>query len=81
LVRSVATIRTISRERAHNKTSTPEHGRTAHTVCHESIEGPANLTILQIVNDTQGADDMSHHDEWIGYSHWGMFPLELKSSK
>ncbi len=26
--------------------------------------------------DTQGADDMSDHDEWISYSHWGMFPLE-----
>jgi hypothetical protein len=23
---------------------------------------------------TQGADDMSDHDEWISYSHWGMFP-------
>jgi hypothetical protein len=30
--------------------------------------------------DTQGADDMSDHDEWISYSHWGMFPLERKSS-
>jgi hypothetical protein len=26
--------------------------------------------------DTQVADDMSDHDEWISYSHWGMFPLE-----
>jgi hypothetical protein len=26
--------------------------------------------------DTQGADDMSDYDEWISYSHWGMFPLE-----
>jgi hypothetical protein len=25
------------------------------------------------MNDTQGADDMSDHDEWISYSHWGMF--------
>ena len=46
-----------------------------------NIEGPANLTVLQIVNDTQGADDMSDHEEWISYSHWGMFPLEPKSSK
>jgi hypothetical protein len=20
------------------------------------------------------------HDEWISYSHWGMFPVRLKSS-
>jgi hypothetical protein len=26
--------------------------------------------------DTQGADDMSDHDEWVSYSHWGMFPAE-----
>jgi len=25
------------------------------------------------MNDTQGADDMSDHDDWISYSHWGMF--------
>jgi hypothetical protein len=31
--------------------------------------------------DTQGADDMSDHDEWISYSHWGMFTLERKSSR
>jgi hypothetical protein len=23
---------------------------------------------------------MTDHDEWISYSHWGMFPLERKSS-
>jgi hypothetical protein len=28
---------------------------------------------VQIVNDAQGADDMSDHDEWISYSQWGMF--------
>jgi hypothetical protein len=28
--------------------------------------------VVQIVNDTQGADDMSDQDEWISYSHWGM---------
>ena len=27
---------------------------------------------------TKGADDMSDHDEWISYSHWGMFTLEPK---
>jgi len=31
-------------------------------------------------NHEQGADDMSDHDEWITYSHWGMFPLKRKSS-
>jgi hypothetical protein len=30
--------------------------------------------------DTQGVDDMNDNDEWVGYSHWGMFPLERKSS-
>jgi hypothetical protein len=30
---------------------------------------------------TKGADDMSDHDEWISYSHWGMFTLERKSSR
>jgi hypothetical protein len=33
------------------------------------------LTVVQIVNDTQGADDMSGH-EWISCSHWGTFTLE-----
>jgi hypothetical protein len=31
-------------------------------------------------NHDQGADDMSDHHEWISYSHWGMFPLERRSS-
>jgi hypothetical protein len=26
------------------------------------------------ISFTQGADDMSDHDEWMSYSHWGMFP-------
>jgi hypothetical protein len=30
---------------------------------------------------TKGADDMSDHDEWISYLHWGMFTLERKSSR
>jgi hypothetical protein len=38
------------------------------------------LTVVQIANDTQAADDMSDHEEWISYSHWGMFTLERKSS-
>ena len=24
---------------------------------------------------------MSDHDEWISYSHWGMFTLERESSR
>jgi hypothetical protein len=35
---------------------------------------------VQIVNDAQGADDMSDHDEWISYSQWGMFTPGKKSS-
>jgi hypothetical protein len=27
----------------------------------------------KILNDRQGVDGMSDHDEWISYSHWGMF--------
>jgi hypothetical protein len=34
------------------------------------------LTVAHSVNDKQGADHMSDHDEWISYSHWGMFTLE-----
>jgi hypothetical protein len=26
--------------------------------------------------DAQGVDDMSDNDEWVSYSHWGMFPPE-----
>jgi hypothetical protein len=33
------------------------------------------------ISFTQGADDMSDHDEWISYSHWGMFPAGTKYSK
>jgi hypothetical protein len=29
----------------------------------------------------QGADDMRDHDEWISYSHWGMFLTGTKYSK
>jgi hypothetical protein len=36
--------------------------------------------VVQIVIDAQGADDMSDHNEWISYSHWGMFTLGRKSS-
>jgi hypothetical protein len=33
------------------------------------------------ISFTQGADDMSDHDKWISYSHWGMFPTGKKYSK
>jgi hypothetical protein len=33
------------------------------------------------MNDTQGADGMNDHDEWISYSHWGMFKAGMKNSK
>jgi len=33
------------------------------------------------ISFTQGADDMSEHDEWTSYSHWGMFLTAGKHSK
>jgi hypothetical protein len=33
------------------------------------------------ISFTQGADDMSDRDEWISYSHWGMFLTGRKHSK
>jgi hypothetical protein len=30
---------------------------------------------------TRGADDMSDHEKWVSYSHWGMFALKQKSSR
>jgi hypothetical protein len=33
------------------------------------------------MNDRQGADDMNNHDEWVSYSHWGMFVAATKYSK
>jgi hypothetical protein len=37
--------------------------------------------LLTYISFTQGADDMSDHDEWISYSHWGMFLTGTKYSK
>ena len=37
--------------------------------------------LLTYIRFTQGADDMSDHDEWISYSHWGMFLVGTKYSK
>jgi hypothetical protein len=34
------------------------------------------LAVNAAISFTQGADDMSDHDEWISYSHWGMFLRE-----
>jgi hypothetical protein len=31
-----------------------------------------SLLGAEIMND-KGADDMNDRDEWISYSHWGMF--------
>jgi len=31
------------------------------------------------INIAEGADDMNDHDEWISYSHWGMFALDKSS--
>jgi hypothetical protein len=36
---------------------------------------------LTYISFTQGADDMSDHDEWISYLHWGMFLTGTKYSK
>jgi hypothetical protein len=40
-----------------------------------SAECPTHISF------TQGADDMSEHDEWASYSHWGMFLTAGKHSK
>jgi hypothetical protein len=37
--------------------------------------------LSEIVNDTQGDDDMSDHDKWVSYSHWGMFITGKKYSE
>jgi hypothetical protein len=33
---------------------------------------------LTYISFTPGADDMSDHEEWMSYSHWGMFPTRGK---
>jgi hypothetical protein len=48
-------------------------------VCAMARDG-AVVTYLDIVC-IKGADDMSDHDVWVSYSHWGMFTLERKSSR
>jgi hypothetical protein len=45
----------------------------------EYLDTAQGVSYLNIIC-TKGADDMSDHDEWISYSHWGMFTLERKSS-
>jgi hypothetical protein len=37
--------------------------------------------LLTHISFTQGADDMSDHEKWISYSHWGMFLTGTKYSK
>jgi hypothetical protein len=44
------------------------------------VRDGAVVTYLNIIC-IKGADDMSDHEEWISYSHWGMFTLERKSSR
>jgi hypothetical protein len=39
------------------------------------------IPMCRIINYTQGADELNDHDEWISYSHWGMFPTATKSSR
>jgi hypothetical protein len=56
-----------------------------HTACAFSIALKKSFNgdgavASYLKNGTQGADDMSDHDEWISCSHWGMFALERKSS-
>jgi hypothetical protein len=47
----------------------------------ESFNGDgAVISYLNIIR-TKGADDMNDRDEWISYSHWGMFTQERKSSQ
>jgi len=47
----------------------------------ESFNGDGAVVSYLNIICTKGADDMSDHDEWISYSHWGMFTLERKSSR
>jgi len=47
--------------------------------CHERQHSEA-VRLYPGTICTKGADDMSDHDEWISYSHWGMFTLERKFS-
>ena len=47
---------------------------------HERHHDDAIVSYPNIIRK-KGADDMSDHDEWISYSHWGMFTPERKSSR
>jgi hypothetical protein len=44
-----------------------------------SLNGDGAVVSYLGIICTKGADDLSEHDEWISYSHWGMFTLERKS--
>jgi hypothetical protein len=44
-----------------------------------TVRTTGETDVVQIVNDTYGADDMSDYEEWISCSHWGMFKLQRKS--
>ena len=47
----------------------------------ESFNGDGAVVSYLNIMCTKGADDMSDNDEWISYSHWGMFTPERKSSR
>jgi hypothetical protein len=47
----------------------------------EKFNGDGAVVSYVGIIRTKGAHDMSDHDEWISYSHWGMFTLERKSSR
>jgi hypothetical protein len=47
----------------------------------ESFNGDGAVVSYLNIICTKGADDMSDHEKWISYSHWGMFTLERKPSR
>jgi hypothetical protein len=71
-------VMTARRRRALRPSAT-QTSRKAQPMVKVRVVGP--IPMCRIINYTQGADDMSDHDKWISYSHWGMFPTGTKSSK
>jgi hypothetical protein len=57
----------------------PNEGARAQRNLKLNLMVPANCR--PYIGFTQGADDMSEHDEWTSYSHWGMFLTAGKHSK
>ena len=52
--------------------------RKAQPMVRVQVVGPIPMCRI---HNSQGADDMNDHYEWISYSHWGMFPTATKSSR